>query len=226
MTWTTKDSGERETYETGARRDVRTDKGRYDLLPPFAMRRVAGVYERGAAKYGDRNYEKGIPLTRYLDSALRHTFQVLEGNLDEDHAAQAAWNLLAFIQTQEMINRDLLPTSLNDLPEYKANWNTTPVENDGDRWGTEGNPSRVWGVRVSASTDNPDNDKVTLQWDANGLFWVIPERRLYEPAGSEAGAEVPAVDLTDRPSEVSTQDHDIANCTWCTPSLRNPWKPR
>jgi hypothetical protein len=119
MVWKTLDSGLREDYYTGARRDIREGKGRYDLLPTFAMRRVAGVYERGAGKYGDRNYEKGIPLSRFLDSALRHTFQVLEGRTDEDHAAQAAWNLLAFLQTQEMIERDILPPSLNDLPTYE-----------------------------------------------------------------------------------------------------------
>ena len=122
--WTTLDSGQREEYDTGARRDTRTGKGRYDLLPPFAMRRVAGVYERGAAKYGDRNYEKGIPLTRYLDSALRHTFELLEGKTDEDHAAQAAWNLLAFLQTQEMVQRGFLPNHLNDMPVYQE----TPSE--------------------------------------------------------------------------------------------------
>ena len=116
--YTTLDSGEREDYSTGARRDVRTEKGRYDLLQVFAIRRIAGVLERGAAKYGDRNFEKGIPLMRYIDSGLRHTFEVIEGKTDEDHAAQAAWNLLSFIQTEEMIKRGILPASLDDRPVY------------------------------------------------------------------------------------------------------------
>jgi hypothetical protein len=116
--WDTKDSGRREQWKTGARRDVRDGKGRYDLLNPLAIRRLAEVYERGAAKYGDRNYEQGIPLSRYLDSALRHTFQLLEGKKDEDHAAQAAWNLLAYIATEEMIARDILPAILGDMPDY------------------------------------------------------------------------------------------------------------
>lgn len=116
--WATKDSGERQEFDTGARRDTQSGKGRYDLLPPLAVRRLAGVYQRGADKYGDRNYEKGIPLTRYIDSALRHTFQLLEGNVDEDHAAQAAWNLLSLIHTQEAIARGLLPLELDDLPDY------------------------------------------------------------------------------------------------------------
>lgn len=118
--YVTKDSGKREEYDTGARRDIRTEKGRYDLLPSFAIPRLAGVYERGAEKYGDRNYEKGIPLSRYLDSGLRHLFQVISGATDEDHAAQAAWNILAFIQTQELIARGILPKTLNDLPDYEV----------------------------------------------------------------------------------------------------------
>jgi hypothetical protein len=112
----TKDSGRRENFTTGSRRDDRTGKGRYDLLPTHAMRRLAQVYERGATKYGDRNWEKGQPLSRYLDSALRHTFQVLEGKTDEDHAGHAAWNLLAFIETQHRIREGVLPESLDDLP--------------------------------------------------------------------------------------------------------------
>lgn len=116
--WMTLDSGEREDFATGARRDTREGKGRYDLLPPLALARIAGVYERGAAKYGDRNYERGMPQSRFLDSALRHLFEALAGRVDEDHFAQAAWNVLAIIQQQEMIARGLLPPELNDLPDY------------------------------------------------------------------------------------------------------------
>ena len=80
----TKDSGKREKHKTGAVRDIRSGKGRYDLISPLAVNRVAGVYERGSIKYNDRNWEKGMPIGRYLDSALRHTFQYIEGKRDED----------------------------------------------------------------------------------------------------------------------------------------------
>lgn len=113
--WQTKDSGERQHFETGSQRDSREGKGRYDLLPPEAVRRLAQVFERGAVKYEDRNWEKGQPLTRFLDSALRHTFAVLEGKKDEDHAAQAAWNLFAFITISERIEAGKLPLELDDL---------------------------------------------------------------------------------------------------------------
>lgn len=114
----TKDSGVREEWATGSRRDSRQGKGRYDLLSPLALRRITGVLERGAAKYGDRNWEKGQPLSRYADSALRHLFQWIEGKRDEDHLGQAAWNLLAALHTEEAIDRGRLPAELNDLPDY------------------------------------------------------------------------------------------------------------
>jgi hypothetical protein len=94
------DSGERRQYDTGAVRDRQRGKGRYDLLPPKAIDRIAKHFENGAVKYGDRNWEKGINLSDFIDSALRHTFKYLDGWNDEDHLAAAAWNLLCAIQTE------------------------------------------------------------------------------------------------------------------------------
>lgn len=111
-----KDSGQREEFTTGSRRDTREGKGRYDLLPPHSIFRLARVFERGAAKYEPRNWEKGQPLTRYIDSALRHLFKFLEGHRDEDHAAQAMWNIAAMIETEERVRLGKLPAELNDLP--------------------------------------------------------------------------------------------------------------
>jgi hypothetical protein len=113
-----KDSGQRQSFETGAVRDTQDGKGRYDLLPVIALKRVAAVYEKGAAKYDDRNWEKGWNLSRSYDSALRHLMQYAEGLRDEDHLAQAAFNVLAMIFTEEQVNRGNLPASLMDLPSY------------------------------------------------------------------------------------------------------------
>jgi hypothetical protein len=111
-----KDSGKREEFSTGSVRDTREGKGRYDLVSHIALRRLAQHYENGALKYGDRNWEKGQPLSRYIDSALRHINNLLAGMTDEDHAAAAAWNVFAFIHTQELIIRGVLPAILDDMP--------------------------------------------------------------------------------------------------------------
>jgi len=112
-----KDSGARQQFGTGAVRDTQNGKGRYDLLPCDALRRVAVVFQKGAEKYKERNWEHGINVTRFLDSGIRHSFQALNGETDEDHLAQAAWNLLCAIQTQEWTKNGTLPVSLNDIPK-------------------------------------------------------------------------------------------------------------
>lgn len=111
-----KDSGTRESFETGSKRDTRVGKGRYDLFSPIAMSRLARHYENGAAKYGDRNWEKGQPQSRFMDSALRHLYKHLGGARDEDHLSAAAWNVLAMIHQEEQFAHNRLPQELNDLP--------------------------------------------------------------------------------------------------------------
>jgi len=110
-----KDSGYRQEFPTGARRDTQEGKGRFDLLPCHAITRLAKHFENGAKKYGDSNWRKGIPLNRYLDSALRHLFKFADGERDEDHAIAAAWNLLCLIETEKMINDGELPKDLDTL---------------------------------------------------------------------------------------------------------------
>jgi hypothetical protein len=119
-----KDGGTRKTYGTGAQKedDSKTkDKGAYHLLPTYPLHKVAEIYRLGAAKYSARNWEKGIPLSRFLDSAKRHLAQFQEGMENEDHLHQAIWNLIGISHTQEMIRRNVLSASLDDLPSYGKN---------------------------------------------------------------------------------------------------------
>jgi hypothetical protein len=105
-------------FKTGAKRSVRTGKGRYDLISPIALRRLSKVYEQGAEQKGDRNWEKGFEMSRSIDSALRHINQYREGFRDEDHIAQACWNLFACIHFEEQIEKGRLSKNFNDLPKY------------------------------------------------------------------------------------------------------------
>jgi hypothetical protein len=114
-----KDSGKRQEFETGARRDIQEGKGRFDLMPPWALEMVSKLYEAGCRKYGDRNWEKGIPIGRYLDSGIRHTLKFMRGDEDEDHLVAACWNLLCCLDTRERIKLGILPPSLDDRPKYE-----------------------------------------------------------------------------------------------------------
>lgn len=116
MSYKIKDSGNRKKFKTGANRDMSKNKGRFDLLPPQTIRALAIHYEKGCNKYGDRNWEKGIPISSFLSSAIRHAFQVLDGLDDENHLIAAIWNLTCAYETILRIQQGRLPEVLNDLP--------------------------------------------------------------------------------------------------------------
>jgi hypothetical protein len=107
------------TFGSGAKRDSAAGKPRPDLLSPFATMRRGRVMELGARKYGDRNWEKGMPLSVFAASANRHFIQFMMGATDEDHLAHCAFNLDAIMHGQEMIRRGLWPAEYNDLPKYE-----------------------------------------------------------------------------------------------------------
>lgn len=111
-----KDSGTRQEFSTGAVRDCPVGKGRIDLLPPWALLRLSQHFEAGCAKYGDRNWERGIPVCRYLDSGIRHALKFLASEADEPHLVAAAWNLICAMETLHRVELGLLPRSLDDRP--------------------------------------------------------------------------------------------------------------
>ena len=61
---------------------------------PTAVLEVAIHFEEGAKKYKERNWEQGIPLHCYIDSAVRHYLKWLRGDDDERHDRAVVWNLL------------------------------------------------------------------------------------------------------------------------------------
>ncbi len=154
------DSGDRTQFDTGAVRDMRTGKGRCDLLPlDTAATMIAGYFgeeaeidsvlygkvnpakvlhsiehfkregyacslcealdqfcilaykeqistlllelakhfEDGAEKYGENNWQKGIPVDCYMDSAIRHYLKYRRGDDDEPHDRAFVWNVMSCI---------------------------------------------------------------------------------------------------------------------------------
>ena len=64
-----------------------------------AILEVAKQYEDGANKYAERNWEQGIPLHCYIDSAVRHYLKLLRGDDDEPHDRAFLWNIMGAIWT-------------------------------------------------------------------------------------------------------------------------------
>lgn len=75
-----------------------------------ALLEVSKHFEEGAAKYGERNWQKGIPKSSYIDSAVRHYLKWLRGDDDERHDRAFVWNIMCLIWTHEHITDKRLVT--------------------------------------------------------------------------------------------------------------------
>lgn len=60
---------------------------------------VSKHFEEGAKKYGEDNWQKGIPTHCYIDSAVRHYLKHERGDKDERHDRAFVWNLLCCMWT-------------------------------------------------------------------------------------------------------------------------------
>lgn len=120
-----KDSGKRQEFETGAKRDTQDGKVLYGLIPPYPLKRLAQHYTNGAVKYGENNWTKGIPMSRTWESLERHVQAYKEGDDSEDHLAAIAWNAFALMWYGEKM------PEMNDLPEYLC-WDPEKTEDTGD----------------------------------------------------------------------------------------------
>lgn len=108
------DGGKRIDFGEGcAVREPSDGKGRPDLISPFGLTRVAKWYELGSKKYADRNWEKGMPFSRYTASMFRHVIAWMKGDESEDHLSAIVWNALAIIHHQE-----LGEFQWDDMPHY------------------------------------------------------------------------------------------------------------
>ncbi|MBE6061862.1 MAG: hypothetical protein E7215_17125 [Clostridium sulfidigenes] len=104
------DSGARREFESGAVRDIVDGKGDMVSIPPEALLRLSRQYEDGAKKYDRFNFRKGIPVSCFIDSALRHIMKYESGCDDEDHLSAAAFNILG-----AMLMENTKP-EMQDLP--------------------------------------------------------------------------------------------------------------
>lgn len=114
MEYTIKDSGKREKYPSGAVRDTNDGKIRWDLVPKECLKRIAIQYTKGAKKYEENNWKRGIPTERFKESMERHMMQYLLGENDEDHLAATVFNIFG-IMWNEFKEEKTLRKIENDL---------------------------------------------------------------------------------------------------------------
>lgn len=102
-----------QTFASGAVRGTDASDVRFDLITPIGLRRLAETCAEGSKKYGDHNWEKGIPASEMLNHAIRHVYLWIQGDDTEDHLAHAAWNILGVCHFEEAMPEMIdVPTRL------------------------------------------------------------------------------------------------------------------
>jgi hypothetical protein len=94
-------------FGTGATRSKDADGERYDLISPFALKRVAKIMAEGVITHGEANWEKGIPLDATLNHLERHLqlwkMERKTGKkIDrDDHMAKVIWGAMAICHYED-----------------------------------------------------------------------------------------------------------------------------
>lgn len=78
------------------------------------LKELAIHYQKGAVKYGENNWRKGIPQWSFEDSGFRHLCQYINGETDEPHHISSIWNMMCWMS--------------NDLNEIHNNENSDSDE--------------------------------------------------------------------------------------------------
>jgi len=110
-----KEQGEERKFSTGAKRQHAEGKGTPVLFPGDAYLDVCKHFEDGAIRYDSRNWEKGMPLSEFINSLERHIAQEKMGLTDESHDRAIAWNAICYLATKLRIKAGVLPKELDDL---------------------------------------------------------------------------------------------------------------
>lgn len=69
----------------------------FNSSPETMILETSKHFEDGARKYGEHNWQKGIPVNCYLDSAIRHYLKYRRGDTDEPHDRAFVWNIMCCI---------------------------------------------------------------------------------------------------------------------------------
>jgi Domain of unknown function (DUF5664) len=91
---------------SGMAKRFNSGKTRFSLIPVKAEEAESKVWTMGAEKYGERNWEKGLPFLSVIDSMLRHIKayqkgETIDSESGQPHMAHIRCNAAMLIEYQE-----------------------------------------------------------------------------------------------------------------------------
>lgn len=88
-------------FESGAQRDSNDNKPFIHNLKGYLRQRFGYHMNLGSNKYGDGNWEKGMPTNQYLESMDRHLASYMEGDRSEDHLSAIIFGINGIMQNEK-----------------------------------------------------------------------------------------------------------------------------
>lgn len=102
--------------------------------PETAFLELSKHFEDGAKKYEDNNWQKGIPVSAYMDSGPRHYLKWLRGDDDEPHDRAFMWNIVCCIWTM---------THKPELDNFTEKGNEKNGEQSKTKWAADATPKKT-----------------------------------------------------------------------------------
>jgi hypothetical protein len=97
------------------------------LIHPLFEVALGHLMAKGAIKYDDRNWEKGMPVSEFYASLKRHLIKWMLRMDDEEHDEQIAFNAMGIVVTLLGIKLGIYPAELDDRPDYGNPLNTADL---------------------------------------------------------------------------------------------------
>lgn len=88
-------------YKSGAKRDGNSSKPFIHNIKGYSRIRYGFHMTKGANKYGDGNWEKGLPTECYLESIDRHLAYYMEGDRSEDHLSALLFGIFGIMENEK-----------------------------------------------------------------------------------------------------------------------------
>lgn len=90
------------------------------MISPKTYLRLANHYGGGAKKYDPWNWSKGMPLSVFHASLMRHIFAIIENKTDEDHWSAIFFNTAAILHFRIIKRKDV-----DDVTPRIVEWEKT-----------------------------------------------------------------------------------------------------
>lgn len=105
---------QKRTFATGAQRTPSLDMLRYDLINCVMVKALAEIMTEGVPKYGERNYEKGIPYSEMYNHLMSHLMAWRRGDTSEPHLKKVLWGIAVLVYYEAKFGVD---NELNDMKD-------------------------------------------------------------------------------------------------------------